>query len=77
MSRDEAERVALFCAGGAVLGAWLGALPIPLDWDRHWQTWPITPAVGAVAAASLALPLAALVSAARPFAGGASRRKRE
>jgi GPI ethanolamine phosphate transferase 2/3 subunit F len=22
---------------GTVLGAWLGAVPIPLDWDREWQ----------------------------------------
>lgn len=31
--------------GGAVgvfVGAWLGAVPIPLDWDREWQRWPVT-----------------------------------
>ena len=22
---------------GAAVGAWLGAIPIPLDWDRDWQ----------------------------------------
>ena len=27
---------------GAFLGAWLGAVPIPLDWDRQWQKWPVT-----------------------------------
>jgi GPI ethanolamine phosphate transferase 2/3 subunit F len=27
---------------GSVLGAWLGAVPIPLDWDREWQKWPVT-----------------------------------
>ncbi|KAI1875332.1 hypothetical protein JX265_004390 [Neoarthrinium moseri] len=27
---------------GGCLGAWLGAVPIPLDWDREWQKWPIT-----------------------------------
>lgn len=27
---------------GACVGAWLGAVPIPLDWDREWQKWPIT-----------------------------------
>ena len=26
-------------AAMAVLGAWLGAFPIPLDWDRPWQVW--------------------------------------
>jgi GPI ethanolamine phosphate transferase 2/3 subunit F len=24
---------------GALLGAWLGAVPIPLDWDRDWQVY--------------------------------------
>lgn len=44
---------------GTVMGAWLGAVPIPLDWDREWQVlssltndfnlqkWPITIVVGA------------------------------
>ncbi|EME88294.1 uncharacterized protein MYCFIDRAFT_89581 [Pseudocercospora fijiensis CIRAD86] len=27
---------------GACVGAWLGAIPIPLDWDRAWQKWPVT-----------------------------------
>jgi phosphatidylinositol glycan class F len=27
---------------GTIFGAWLGAIPIPLDWDRWWQQWPIT-----------------------------------
>lgn len=31
---------------GAVVGAWLGAVPIPLDWDREWQKWPVTVVVG-------------------------------
>ncbi|KAF4519911.1 hypothetical protein B566_EDAN008287 [Ephemera danica] len=25
----------------SLLGAWLGACFIPLDWDRPWQEWPI------------------------------------
>lgn len=31
---------------GAVAGAWLGAVPIPLDWDREWQKWPVTIVAG-------------------------------
>ena len=31
---------------GTALGAWLGAVPIPLDWDRDWQRWPVTICVG-------------------------------
>lgn len=49
---------------GAVLGTWIGVFPIPLDWDRDWQKWPITllsgayggtvvAAVGAVAAGKI------------------------
>ncbi|XP_037803347.1 phosphatidylinositol-glycan biosynthesis class F protein-like [Penaeus monodon] len=32
----------------AVVGAWFGALPIPLDWDTPWQVWPLTCCIGAV-----------------------------
>ncbi|KAJ5498723.1 GPI biosynthesis protein Pig-F [Penicillium expansum] len=32
---------------GTGLGAWFGAVPIPLDWDRPWQAFPITILVGA------------------------------
>ncbi|EFX03013.1 GPI-anchor biosynthesis protein [Grosmannia clavigera kw1407] len=32
---------------GTCIGAWLGAVPIPLDWDRPWQRWPVTIVVGA------------------------------
>jgi len=31
-----------------LVGAWLGAFPIPLDWDRDWQVWPISCCLGAV-----------------------------
>ncbi|OCL06059.1 glycosylphosphatidylinositol anchor biosynthesis protein 11 [Glonium stellatum] len=32
---------------GTFMGAWLGAVPIPLDWDREWQKWPVTIVTGA------------------------------
>ncbi|KAI9664893.1 MAG: Glycosylphosphatidylinositol (GPI) anchor assembly protein [Bathelium mastoideum] len=32
---------------GTLIGAWLGAVPIPLDWDREWQKWPVTIVTGA------------------------------
>ncbi|KAJ9637686.1 Glycosylphosphatidylinositol (GPI) anchor assembly protein [Coniosporium tulheliwenetii] len=32
---------------GTLLGAWVGAIPIPLDWDREWQKWPVTIVTGA------------------------------
>lgn len=31
----------------AVIGTWVGAFPIPLDWDRPWQVWPISCSLGA------------------------------
>ncbi|KAF0289232.1 hypothetical protein FJT64_012466 [Amphibalanus amphitrite] len=33
----ERGRQELWAAAGALLGAWLGAFVIPLDWDRDWQ----------------------------------------
>ncbi|KAF2214857.1 hypothetical protein CERZMDRAFT_82761 [Cercospora zeae-maydis SCOH1-5] len=36
---------------GACAGAWLGAIPIPLDWDREWQKWPVTIICGMYAGA--------------------------
>lgn len=31
-----------------LFGAWLGAVVIPLDWDRPWQAWPIPCSYGAM-----------------------------
>lgn len=31
-----------------LFGAWLGAVVIPLDWDRPWQVWPIPCSLGAL-----------------------------
>ncbi|MFH4980187.1 hypothetical protein AB6A40_006896 [Gnathostoma spinigerum] len=51
---DEFEKVVLNCRPtnryqllahrfslGGVIGAWSGAIVIPLDWDRWWQRWPL------------------------------------
>ena len=32
-----AESVIYITSISSVVGAWLGAVPIPLDWDRPWQ----------------------------------------
>lgn len=37
-----------------LLGAWLGAVVIPLDWDRPWQVWPVPCCLGALAGNILA-----------------------
>ncbi|XP_014468986.1 PREDICTED: phosphatidylinositol-glycan biosynthesis class F protein [Dinoponera quadriceps] len=31
-----------------ILGTWLGATVIPLDWDRPWQVWPVPCVIGAL-----------------------------
>ncbi|GMQ09340.1 hypothetical protein CsSME_00052755 [Camellia sinensis var. sinensis] len=36
-------------AHGAVIGAWFGAWPMPLDWERPWQEWPICVSYGVIA----------------------------
>ncbi|KAJ8295830.1 Glycosylphosphatidylinositol anchor biosynthesis protein 11 [Rhodotorula toruloides] len=46
---DNLELVLIAPAVGTLVGAWTGAFPIPLDWDRPWQKWPVTPTVGALA----------------------------
>ncbi|KAK3427831.1 hypothetical protein EUGRSUZ_F03982 [Eucalyptus grandis] len=35
-------------AHGAIIGAWFGAWPMPLDWERPWQEWPICVSYGAM-----------------------------
>ncbi|KAJ4840214.1 hypothetical protein Tsubulata_002968 [Turnera subulata] len=35
-------------AHGAIIGGWLGAWPMPLDWERPWQEWPICVTYGAI-----------------------------
>ncbi|KAH3683370.1 hypothetical protein WICPIJ_005659 [Wickerhamomyces pijperi] len=30
-----------------LVGCWLGAVVVPLDWDRPWQTWPLPIVFGA------------------------------
>ncbi|XP_069464541.1 phosphatidylinositol-glycan biosynthesis class F protein [Ambystoma mexicanum] len=41
---DSSLQITTVCS---VIGAWLGAFPIPLDWDRPWQVWPISCSLGA------------------------------
>ncbi|XP_053314837.1 phosphatidylinositol-glycan biosynthesis class F protein [Spea bombifrons] len=41
---DHSLQITTVCS---VIGAWLGAFPIPLDWDRPWQVWPISCSLGA------------------------------
>ncbi len=38
-TKRPAERCLLYPTYGAYLGAWLGVIPIGLDWDRPWQVY--------------------------------------
>ncbi len=42
------EQVVWWSSVCTVAGVWLGAVPIPLDWDRPWQVWPIPCSIGAL-----------------------------
>lgn len=46
--RNEFERALVYPSVGALVGAWIGAIPIALDWDRPWQAWPLTVAYGTI-----------------------------
>ncbi|KAM0872136.1 hypothetical protein ACQ4PT_038947 [Festuca glaucescens] len=48
-SSDVVEYMISVPSHGAVIGAWLGAWPMPLDWERPWQEWPICVSYGAIA----------------------------
>ncbi|GMK59358.1 hypothetical protein CspeluHIS016_0703730 [Cutaneotrichosporon spelunceum] len=47
-AHDAKERALAYPLAGTLLGAWAGAVPLALDWDRPWQSWPLTPLVGAL-----------------------------
>ncbi|KAG1740548.1 GPI biosynthesis protein family Pig-F-domain-containing protein [Suillus paluster] len=47
--RNPIERALVYPAVGTLLGSWLGAFSIALDWDRPWQAWPLTPLFGGIA----------------------------
>ncbi|KZV66880.1 PIG-F-domain-containing protein [Peniophora sp. CONT] len=46
-ARSPKERAIAYPAFGALTGAWVGVIPIGLDWDRPWQAYPLTPLLGA------------------------------
>lgn len=46
--KDAFTQVLLRNVQFVVLGAWLGAFVIPLDWSRKWQAWPIPCSFGSL-----------------------------
>ncbi|KAJ6565463.1 GPI biosynthesis protein family Pig-F-domain-containing protein [Mycena vulgaris] len=67
-TRTPVERAMLYPAVGTIVGCWLGAIPIALDWDRPWQAWPLTPALGAILGYIFSSVAALTASAIRFFA---------
>uniref|UniRef100_A0A0D3FDC1 Uncharacterized protein n=1 Tax=Oryza barthii TaxID=65489 RepID=A0A0D3FDC1_9ORYZ len=63
-STDSVDYMISAPAHGAVIGAWLGAWPMPLDWERPWQEWPISVTYGSVAGhlIGMAISLALVVT---------------
>ncbi|KAG6973710.1 hypothetical protein JG688_00003405 [Phytophthora aleatoria] len=54
----------LVCSSiGAMLGAYVGALPIPLDWDRPWQQWPLTCVYGTLMGHAAGIFVSIVISA--------------
>lgn len=49
-------------AHGAIIGAWFGAWPMPLDWERPWQEWPICVTYGAILGYSIAMAASLVLS---------------
>ncbi|OXM78977.1 phosphatidylinositol glycan, class F [Cryptococcus neoformans Bt63] len=42
------ERALVYPVIGTFVGAWIGAIPIALDWDRPWQSYPLTVALASI-----------------------------
>jgi hypothetical protein len=56
--QDPTKVAATLGALGAILGAWVGACAIPLDWDRPWQPFPISTTYSALAGHAIGHALA-------------------
>ncbi|KAF8915434.1 GPI biosynthesis protein family Pig-F-domain-containing protein [Mucidula mucida] len=74
--RTPVERAIAYPSAGAIIGCWLGAIPIALDWDRPWQAWPLTPAFGGLLGYILASIAALTISAITALAQEDIRRER-
>lgn len=46
---ESTEYLLCFPAYGAIIGSWFAAWPMPLDWERPWQEWPICVTYGGIA----------------------------
>ena len=79
--RTAREVSARASAWGACAGAWAGATPIPLDWNRAWQRWPVSVVRGLAFGHVLGIAVAMVYVCLADVMGldprdGAARRKR-
>ena len=79
--RTAREASARASAWGACAGAWAGAAPIPLDWNRAWQRWPVSIVRGLAFGHVLGITVAMVYVCLADVMGldprdGAARRKR-
>uniref|UniRef100_A0A7E4VWH6 Phosphatidylinositol-glycan biosynthesis class F protein n=1 Tax=Panagrellus redivivus TaxID=6233 RepID=A0A7E4VWH6_PANRE len=73
----KAQFFALRLTAGTLLGTWLGAFTIPLDWDRWWQVWPLPCVFGAVIGAVVGLLLAGIEQTVWPWSSRSASTNRE
>ncbi|ETK87058.1 hypothetical protein F442_08542 [Phytophthora nicotianae P10297] len=63
LSASNSHELYLVCSSiGAMFGAYVGALPIPLDWDRPWQQWPLTCVYGTLIGHAAGIVLSIVIS---------------
>ncbi|KAJ6249630.1 phosphatidylinositol-glycan biosynthesis class f protein-related [Anaeramoeba flamelloides] len=56
------EVVVSVCWLSTLVGCWVGAIPIPLDWGEKWQNWPFTCYFGSLFGYSLGLSLFLIIN---------------
>lgn len=47
------QRYCVYNAVFTILGSWLGAFVILLDWNTSWQVWPVPCCIGAILGSSI------------------------
>ena len=71
------DSVWIYGVWGTSVGAWVGAMPIPLDWDRAWQKWPVSCVRGAVGGWVVGRGFGLVVVFARLFARTSAGKQRK
>jgi hypothetical protein len=69
------HRSAVWPGLGALLGAWAGALVVPLDWGTAWQVWPVSSVYGGVTGLWVG-HLLSIITCGPPAESGSSKAER-